>query len=278
MQIKAEHLNFQFSHVTKFITKVIHWMSFIIVLNFEKFCANISFVVNEGSIYLPRCTSQYFPIVWVCYVTCNSVLPDSSRRSCTVTAMYNIYTSHKKKRNTWCRLTHCNLHCRLSFVSIGPLYGHWHLKFVARRWFQTDSILMQTRSLSFAVSPANCGCVHIVLLRNGSGRHACFKHSNCTSTVDSRKSWHHCRDREHKTNLDFLYLVTIIELSPMDQAHCMLGFGTLRWMGHMNDFTNHKARIIIFLSDNEFRVLRNAISDCATEVLREANGEISDAW
>ena len=50
VQIKAEHLNFQFSHVTKFITKVIHWMSFIVVLYFEKFCANIYFVVNEGSI------------------------------------------------------------------------------------------------------------------------------------------------------------------------------------------------------------------------------------
>ena len=50
VQIKAEHLNFQFSHVTKFIMKVIHWMSFIIVLNFVKFCANIFFVVNEGSI------------------------------------------------------------------------------------------------------------------------------------------------------------------------------------------------------------------------------------
>ena len=31
------------------------------------------------------------------------------------------YTSQKKKRNTWCRLTHCNLRCRLSFVSIGPV-------------------------------------------------------------------------------------------------------------------------------------------------------------
>ena len=28
VQIRAEHLNFQFSHVAKFITKVIHWMSF----------------------------------------------------------------------------------------------------------------------------------------------------------------------------------------------------------------------------------------------------------
>ena len=50
VHVKAEHLNFQFSHVTKFIAKVIHRMSFIIVLYFEKFCANISFVVNEGSI------------------------------------------------------------------------------------------------------------------------------------------------------------------------------------------------------------------------------------
>ena len=45
------------------------------------------------------------------------------------------YTSQKKKRNTWCRLTHCDLHCRLSFVSIGLLYGRRHLKFAARRRF-----------------------------------------------------------------------------------------------------------------------------------------------
>ena len=62
VQIKAEHLNFQFSHVTKFITKVIHWMSFIIVINFLKICANISFVVNEGSIYFHGAHHNMFPL------------------------------------------------------------------------------------------------------------------------------------------------------------------------------------------------------------------------
>ena len=39
---KAEHINFQFSHVTKFITKVLHWMSFISVLDFVTICLIIS--------------------------------------------------------------------------------------------------------------------------------------------------------------------------------------------------------------------------------------------
>ena len=128
-----------------------------------------------------------------------------------------IYTSQKTKRNTWCRLTHCNLRCRLSFVSIGPLYGRRHLKFARcsqtiSNSLVTDSIRMQTRSLSCRltrVSSANCGCVHIVLPSNGSGRHACFRHSNCMSTVDNGESWHRCRDREHKTNLGFLYLAEL---------------------------------------------------------------------
>ena len=120
----------------------------------------------------------------------------------------------KKKRNTWCRLTHCNLRCRLSFVSIGPLYGRWHLKFAARRQFQTVWSLIPSwckpgLSLSLSDAPANCGCVHIVLPSNGSGCHARFKHSNCTSTVDNRESWHRCRDREHKTTLGFLYLAEL---------------------------------------------------------------------
>ena len=98
------------------------------------------------------------------------------------------------------------------------LHGRRHLKFAARRRFPnslvTDLIPMQTRGLNChltCVSLANCGCVDIELPSNGSGRHACFKHSNCTSTVDNRESWHRCRDREHKTNLGFLYLAKFLD-------------------------------------------------------------------
>ena len=115
-----------------------------------------------------------------------------------------LYTSQKKKHNTWCRLTHYNPHCRLSFVSIGPLHGRRHLKFAARRRFPTVWSLIPSWC-----KPGLAHCVHIVLPSNGLGRHACFKHSNCMSTVDNRESWHRCRDREHKINLGFLCLAEL---------------------------------------------------------------------
>ena len=40
---------------TKFITKVIHWMSFIIVLNFMKFCS----IISEMGIMLPFINCGY---------------------------------------------------------------------------------------------------------------------------------------------------------------------------------------------------------------------------
>ena len=103
-----------------------------------------------------------------------------------------LYTSQKRKRNSWCQLTHCNLHCCLSFVSTGLLWSsasQVRCSQTISNSLVTNSILMQTRSHSCRltrVSPANCGCVHIVLPINGSGRHACFKYSNCTSTVENR--------------------------------------------------------------------------------------------
>ena len=103
-----------------------------------------------------------------------------------------LYTSQKKKRNSWCQLTHCNLHCRLSFVSIGLLYGRRHLKFIACRRFWTVWSLIPSwcKPGLFCrltrVLPANCGCVDIELRARAAMPASSIPTARPRSTTESR--------------------------------------------------------------------------------------------